>query len=233
MPWIELLLLMAAIYVVVLVVWGMIQFVHWFIENFVEPRRLARPEKNFKPQPKYTDSASLSPSVSNQKEGSIEVNRKGKVVHVALPATSQPTGLLEFLKRLFKRKDFTYWVGSALGETDHDKRVKYCSKALRLNPSYEPAWGLKANSLLELKRYEEAVPCFDKVLEMRPHSMAWYKKGLCCYHLKRHEEAIRCFDKALAACADKDRQLSEVISRYKKLTEEAMLSEDSENNATT
>ncbi|MGD0382245.1 MAG: tetratricopeptide repeat protein [Thermoguttaceae bacterium] len=228
MPWIELLLLMAAIYVVVLVVWGMIQFVHWFIENFVEPRRLARPEKKFKPKPDYTDSASLSPSVSNSKEVGTEVGHKGKVVL----ATSRPMGLLEFLKKLFKRKDFTYWVGSALGETDPDKRVKYCSKALWLNSDYEPAWGLKANSLLELKRYEEAVPWFDKVLEIRPHSMAWYKKGLCCYHLRRHEEAIACFDKALAMCEDKDRHLSEEISRYKKLTEEAMLSSDSENHAT-
>ena len=233
MPWIELLLLIAAIYVVVLVVWGMIQFVHWFIENFVEPRRIARPEKKSKPQPDYTKSSSLSPSVSNHKEVSTEVGRKGKVAIATLPAASQPTGLLEFLKRLFKRKDFTYWVGSALGEIDNDKRVTYCSKALRLNPGYEPAWGLKANSLLELKRYEEAVPCFDKVLEMRPHSMAWYKKGLCCYNLRRHEEAINCFDKALVACAAKDRQLSEEISRYKKLAKEAMLSEDSEYHATT
>jgi hypothetical protein len=233
MPWVELLILMAAIYVVVLVVWGMIQLVHWFIENFVEPTRLARPEKKFKPKPDNTDSASLSSSVSNRKESGTEVGLKEKVVHITPLTSSQPTGLLEFLKRLFKRKDFTYWVGSALGETDPDRKVKYCSKALRLNPSYEPAWGLKANSLLELKRYEEAIPCFDKVLEMRPHSMAWYKKGLCCYHLRRHKEAIVCFDKALAACATKDSKLSEEISRYKKLTEEAMLSEDSENHATT
>ncbi len=233
MPWVELLLLMAVIYVVVLVVWGIIQFMHWFIENFVEPRRLARPEKKLKPQSDNTNSASLSPSVSNRKEVGTDVGQKGKVVLPALTATSRPTGLLELLKRLFKRKDFTYWVGFALGETDHDKRVTYCSKALRLNPDYEPAWGLKANSLLELKRYEEAIPCFDKVLEMRPRSTAWYKKGLCCYHLRRYDEAISCFDKALAACADKDRQLADGISRYKKLTEEAILSADSENHATT
>ncbi|MGA2063210.1 MAG: tetratricopeptide repeat protein [Thermoguttaceae bacterium] len=232
MPWVELLILMAVIYVVVLVIWGIIQFMHWFIENFVEPRRLARPENKFKLQPDYRESASLSPSIPNQKEDGIEASQKGKVALPVLSATSQPTGLLEFLKRLFKSRDFTYWVGSALGEINPDKKVQYCSKALRLNPGYEPAWGLKANSLLELKRYEEAVPCFDKVLEMRPHSMAWYKKGLCCYNLRRHEEAINCFDKALVACAAKDRQLSEEISRYKKLAKEAMLSEDSEYHAT-
>ena len=80
----------------------------------------------------------------------------------------------------------------------------------------------------ESKRYEEAVPCFDKVLEMRPNSVAWYRKGLCCYHLERHEEAIACFDKTLAACADKDRQLFEEASRHRKLAEEALLSADPE-----
>jgi tetratricopeptide (TPR) repeat protein len=89
-----------------------------------------------------------------------------------------------------------------------------------LNPAYEPAWGLKANTLLELKRYEEAVPCFNKVLEMRPNSMAWYRKGLCCYHLKRYEEAVACFDKTLTACAGKDQQLFAEASRHKRAAEE-------------
>ncbi|MGA2059484.1 MAG: tetratricopeptide repeat protein [Thermoguttaceae bacterium] len=172
MPWVELLILMAAIYIVVLVVWGVIQFVHWFIENFFEPRRDIQPKKKFKPKPDYTDSASLSPSIPNSNKVGTEVGHTGKGAHVAPLATSRPTGLLEFLKRLFKRRDFAYWVGSALGETDPDKKVTYCSKTLRLNPSCEPAWGLKANSLLELKRYEEAIPCFDRVLGMRPHSLA-------------------------------------------------------------
>ena len=77
-------------------------------------------------------------------------------------------------------------------------------------------------TLLDLKRYEEAVPCFDKVLDMHPNSLAWHSKGLCCYHMQRHREAIACFDKALAACAGKDRRLADEAAHHKKLAQEAL-----------
>jgi tetratricopeptide (TPR) repeat protein len=96
------------------------------------------------------------------------------------------------------------------------------AKAVRLNPTYEPAWGLKANALLELKRYEDAILCIDKELELRPNATAWCRKGLCCYHLGRWKEAIGCFDNALAMCAEEDRQLFDEASRYKRLAEEAL-----------
>jgi tetratricopeptide (TPR) repeat protein len=224
MPWIPLLLVLVVVYVVVLVVRGIIQFVPWFMETFVEPRQLARLKKN--PQPQSDDQARSS--VPRRAEGGIGIGYREQVAFAALRASSGLTELLGFLKKPFTRKDFTYWVTSALGETDPDKKVKYCSRALRLDPGYEPAWGLKANTLLELKRYEEAVPCFDKVLAMRPSSLAWYRKGLCCYHLGQHEKAITCFDEALAACADKDRQLFNDASRQRKLAEEALPSTDLE-----
>ena len=219
MPWMEFLLVAAVGYVVVLVVRGIIQFVSWFMETFVEPRQLARPKLNPRPQPA---DRSKSVSAPHREESGIGGHRKETVASTVLCSDFRRSSLLGFLKQLLAKKDFTYWVGSALGETDPDKKVKYCSRALQLNPGYEPAWGLKANTLLELKKYEEAVPCFDKVLEMRPNSMAWYRKGLCCYHLGKHQEAIACFDKTLAACADKDRQLFNEASRYRRLAEEAV-----------
>lgn len=219
MPWMEILLLAAVGYVVVLVVRGIIQFVSWFMETFVEPRQLARPKRKPQPQPARTDHTPVP--VSHRADGGAQVRHKASTV---LVAESRRTSLRGLLKKLLARKDFTYWVGSALGESDPDKKVKCCSRALRLNPAYEPAWGLKANTLLELKRYEEAVPCFDKVLEMRPSSVAWYRKGLCRYHLGQHEEAIACFDKALAACADKDRQLFDDASRHRELAQKALVS---------
>jgi len=212
--WIGLLVLLVAAYLVVLMVRGLIQFVPWFMETFVEPRQLARARR----QPRPDD----QPTSSHRKESITQVGFKDEVAFTVLGATSRLTDLFGSLKGLFTRRDFAYWVASALGETDPDRKVKACSRALQLNPAYEPAWGMKANTLLELRRYEEAVPCFDKVLEMRPNSMAWYRKGLCCYHLGHHEEAIACFDKSLAGCADTDRQLFDDTSRHRKLAEEAL-----------
>ncbi|MGO9446731.1 MAG: tetratricopeptide repeat protein [Thiobacillaceae bacterium] len=169
MPWIQFLLLLAVVYVVVLVVRGIIQFVPWFLETFVEPRQLARPKKNPPPRPDGTGRASSS--VPRREQGGLAVGYKQKVAFAAVGASSGLMELFGRLTKLFVRKDYTYWVTSALGEMAPEKKVKYCSRALQLNPGYEPAWGLKANTLLELKRYEEAVPCFDKVLEMRPKAL--------------------------------------------------------------
>ena len=42
MPWVPVLLLLAVVYVVLLVVRGLIQFVPWFTEEFIDPRRRVR-----------------------------------------------------------------------------------------------------------------------------------------------------------------------------------------------
>jgi hypothetical protein len=217
MPWVECLLFIAVAYVAVVVVRGIVQAIAWFMEEFLtvarEPNRATE-----KPPPRHHDSASATVSASaNRESAPPHFERKPLVLTEPIHPVRWS---VEFLRSLVCRRRFQYWVEAALGETDPDKRVKYCSKALRLNPAYEPAWGLKANALLELKRYEEAVPCFDKVLEMRPNSMAWYRKGIGCYHLKRYEEAAACFDKTLAACAGKDHQLFDEASHHKKAAEE-------------
>jgi tetratricopeptide (TPR) repeat protein len=222
MPWVDLLFLIAVAYVVVLVVRGLIQVVPWFIETFVEPRRYAHSKGKLPSRHDEMDPASSATSVHRREREEVRIGYGEKVGFAILGAAFWLTGLSGFLKRLFARRDFTYWVGLALGESDPEKKVKYCSRALQLNPGYEPAWGLKALTLLDLKRHEEAVPCFDRVLEMRPNSMAWHCKGLCCYYLQRHREAIACFDKVLTTCADKDRRLADEASRHKKLAQEAL-----------
>jgi tetratricopeptide (TPR) repeat protein len=100
--------------------------------------------------------------------------------------------------------------------------VKYYSRALKLDPSYEPGWILKAAALIQLTRFAEAIVCYDHVLETCPNATTWFKKGICCHHLKRSEEAISCFDKALAVCEVEDHQLFEEISRHRKAVEEEL-----------
>ena len=109
----------------------------------------------------------------------------------------------------------------ALSENDPGKKVKCLSNALALNPDYEPAWGLKAIALVELKRYEEATACFDRVLAIHADPIAWCKKGLCCYHLGKYQAAVACFDETLAG-AGKDHELFDEAASHKKLAEEAL-----------
>jgi tetratricopeptide (TPR) repeat protein/predicted amidohydrolase len=53
-------------------------------------------------------------------------------------------------------------------------------------------------ALADLGKYEEAIRCFDKAIELKPRdSLAWNNKGVALDCLGKYEEAIRCYDKAL------------------------------------
>jgi tetratricopeptide (TPR) repeat protein len=59
-------------------------------------------------------------------------------------------------------------------------------------------WINKGISLNSLGHHEEAILCFDRVLEFDPHNIfAWNNKGAGLGRQGRHEEAIHCFDQAL------------------------------------
>jgi tetratricopeptide (TPR) repeat protein len=212
--WTGLLFLAVVGYFVVVLVRALIQFGTWLVDRFItEPRERAAAERER--ERGHHDAA------ERPKEGGILSTCRQTIVFAMLRALYRLSGFSAALRFLVPHRDFGFWVGQALGENDPETRIKYCSKALKLNPDYEPAWGLKAVTLFGLKRFEEASACFDKVLEMRPNAMAWHKKGVCCYHLNRHQQALACFEKSLAASADKDPQLFGEASRYQKLLLEA------------
>lgn len=56
----------------------------------------------------------------------------------------------------------------------------------------------EGNLLLCMEKYEEALACYDKILEISPSSKraAGYK-GLALFKLKRHVEASQCYERAL------------------------------------
>jgi tetratricopeptide (TPR) repeat protein len=63
---------------------------------------------------------------------------------------------------------------------------------------YAAAWYKKGVALGNSERYEEAIKCFDKAIEIDPsYADAWNLKGLVLVNLERYEEAIRYFDKAI------------------------------------
>ncbi len=76
------------------------------------------------------------------------------------------------------------------------KAVVYDFSSLALNDSELFDAGY---SLGNLKRYEEAIQAYDRVLAIDPNnSSAWNNKGCALNSLDRYEEAIQAYDRALA-----------------------------------
>lgn len=62
------------------------------------------------------------------------------------------------------------------------------------------SWGGKAYINIQREKYEDALECFDKILESHPnHMRALREKGRLLIDLERYEEAIECFDESLTS----------------------------------
>jgi tetratricopeptide (TPR) repeat protein len=60
-------------------------------------------------------------------------------------------------------------------------------------------WFDRGENMIESGKYEEAISCFEKAIELKPdHYSAWNQKGaVLCDNLRRYEEAIASFNRAI------------------------------------
>jgi tetratricopeptide (TPR) repeat protein len=218
MSWPGLLILLAGLYVVVVVLRGIIDFAAWCADEHFSGSRGQRERK------RKTSKGLRTPKPLRQ-------NTDNEHAGTAQPITTPAAGVaparrrLSLFAQLRKRLDllrgsnrYDHWVGCALAEDDPNLKIEYLSKALKLNPAYLPAWGLKAHILFEMGRFQEARECFDKSLAIQASALAWYRKGLCCHRLGCGEEAAHCFRETMRTAHD-DPQLMEDAARMMKLVE--------------
>jgi tetratricopeptide (TPR) repeat protein len=221
MSWIGWLVLAAVLAILVAVLQAVVQLGSWLLEQFTpessEPRH---PKPSRRPPQAEPDRAAQAPEPKHK-----HAHMDRPTLRLPVSAVSQarrPSRLGRWWKRLrvaVAHKSFDCWVTTALAEDDPELKIQCLSKALSLNPDYLPAWGLKGNALLGLGRYDEAIQCFDRSLELRPSALIWQRKGDCYYRLHKLEEALRCFHKALETCPDQDRELHDEILSMIRLAE--------------
>jgi tetratricopeptide (TPR) repeat protein len=76
--------------------------------------------------------------------------------------------------------------------------------------------------LIEQKRYEEAISCYEEAEEIDPNrTSTWYNRGYALRHLGQYDEAISCFEKVLEINPDHycARNSIDFIIKYKKYLE--------------
>lgn len=77
------------------------------------------------------------------------------------------------------------------------KEIENYDKILSDNPSVK-AWNNKGIALSERDRFDEAIKCYDKALELDPQDTdVWNNKGTALDRMERFDEAIASFDNAL------------------------------------
>lgn len=81
---------------------------------------------------------------------------------------------------------------------DFQRALESSNEALTWNSGNAMAYLKKGTALYQLHRDDEALKCFDKVLDI-DFSLArpWTHKGYTLLRLGRHKEALVCFDRAL------------------------------------
>lgn len=81
----------------------------------------------------------------------------------------------------------------------YEEALEVIDKALDMNPAYTTfGWYYRAKALRELKRFDEALICYDRIIEIAPASKeSWCYKGDFLFFMEKYEEAIPCYEKAI------------------------------------
>lgn len=81
----------------------------------------------------------------------------------------------------------------------YKETIQCCDHILNTNPSFHYAWDMKGSALYYLTRYEEALSCFNKSIELAEPKLAngyWQNKGATLKKLHRDTEAKEAFAKS-------------------------------------
>ena len=91
------------------------------------------------------------------------------------------------------------WLESAFDTTGQVQVVNHFTNAIKKDEKNTTAWFYKAHALGILKKYEEALECYERLLNLDgKNAFAWYYKGSIFHSMRRYEESLECYEKAVA-----------------------------------
>ena len=134
------------------------------------------------------------------KPDSNNLNHELAKIYLKTKNYTQALDILYSLESKVKKKSILYKdIGLAyFGMGKLEKALDFSTKALNQNQTYIEAQFLKAKTLRELEKYDEALVVFDEILSKEPkHRDALYQKGKILHVLGKYRESLDLFDKVL------------------------------------
>jgi len=134
-----------------------------------------------------------APALSDLKQA-LKTNPKSALVNYCLGSVVQK---------------MTFWTKAAWADISgpgsggyrdrtHETALSYFKEAVRLDPQFKEAYAQVAESLYSLKRYSEAIPYYDNVIELDPSDGAAYNdRGLAKKYSTDYYGAISDFSNSL------------------------------------
>ena len=97
----------------------------------------------------------------------------------------------------------------------YEESIKCFNEAFKIIQGVDKKFGftspkriltLKGNALVKIGRNEEAIDCYDKILQTEPkNANIWEKRGKVLYSARKYEESITAYDKAIEYAPSKYR----------------------------
>ncbi len=117
----------------------------------------------------------------------------------------QPLQAIEHLNNAIEQDGNNFRYQHALGlafsmNGQLDEALVALNKALAINPGDSETYNLLGSIYTDLRRYDEAVECFKKVIQDRSYAepqFAYFNLGLCMQAQKKYTEAIAAFSQTI------------------------------------
>lgn len=123
-------------------------------------------------------------------------------LHRQVPVPKLNSPLFEIIQRCLEKEPNKRYSSFKALRAELERILKgHNREVIRLPELKELEWGEWLNkgfSLGALNKYQEAIDCYNKALEMNPnYAKAWCNKGIPLKKLGKYEEAMKCYNKAL------------------------------------
>ncbi|MGD0179346.1 MAG: serine/threonine-protein kinase [Terriglobales bacterium] len=138
----------------------------------------------------------------DSKEEAGNVWRAMRALHTDVPVPILNSRLFPVIERCLQKEPRNRYRSFQELRSELEPMLKRLTAEIIAAPELKDheawEWNNKAASLKQLGRYEEAILCCEKALDIDPQcATSWYNKGLTLHALGRPEKALACYSTAV------------------------------------